>query len=143
MKAATFQATLEKLGVQSSYSKPRVSNDNLYSEALFKTMKYQPNYPLNGFKSLKEARQWAKKFVNWYNHIHLHSGIYFITPYQRHYGFDEKIMGNRIKVYEEAKAKHPKRWSKNIRNCGDPGEPSDCVNTNFGNYFSHFTMILR
>lgn len=79
-------------------------------------MKYQPKYPFNGYKSLKEARQWAKKFVNWYNHIHLHSGINFITPYQRHYGFDEKIMENRIKVYEEARAKHPERWSKNIRN---------------------------
>ena len=116
MKAATFQATLEKLGVQSSFSRPRVSNDNPYSEALFKTMKYRPKYPFKGFKDLEEARKWVGKFVKWYNTEHLHSGINFITPYQRHYGLDEKIMENRIKVYEEAKAKHPERWSKEIRN---------------------------
>ena len=116
MKAATFQATLEKLGVQSSFSRPRVSNDNPYSEALFKTMKYRPKYPFNGFKSLEEARKWVDKFVRWYNNTHLHSGINFVTPYQRHYGLDKKIMENRIKVYEKAKAKHPERWSKDIRN---------------------------
>ena len=116
MKAATFQATLEKLGVQSSFSRPRVSNDNPYSEALFKTMKYRPKYPFKGFKDLEEAREWVGKFVKWYNTEHLHSGINFITPYQRHYGLDKEIMENRIKVYEEAKAKHPERWSKEIRN---------------------------
>ena len=116
MKAATFQATLEKLGIQSSFSRPRVSNDNPYSEALFKTMKYRPKYPFKGFKDLEEAREWVGKFVKWYNTEHLHSGINFITPYQRHYGLDKEIMENRIKVYEEAKAKHPERWSKEIRN---------------------------
>ena len=120
MKAATFQATLEKLGVQSSFSRPRVSNDNPYSEALFKTMKYRPKYPFNGFKSLDEARKWVEKFVKWYNHDHLHSGINFVTPYQRHYGLDKWIMENRIKVYEEAKAKHPERWSKSIRDWSLP-----------------------
>ena len=116
MKAATFQATLEKLGVQSSFSRPRVSNDNPYSEALFKTMKYRPKYPFKGFSNLEEARKWVEKFVKWYNYSHLHSGINFVTPYQRHYGLDKKIMEKRIKVYEEAKAKHPERWSGNIRN---------------------------
>ena len=120
MKAATFQATLEKLGVQSSFSRPRVSNDNPYSEALFKTMKYRPKYPFNGFKSLDKARKWVDKFVKWYNKDHLHSGINFVTPYQRHYGLDKKIMENRIKVYEEAKAKNPERWSKEIRNWESP-----------------------
>ena len=115
MKAATFQATLEKLGVQSSFSRPRVSNDNPYSEALFKTMKYRPKYPFNGFNSLDEARKWVERFVNWYNKDHLHSGIKFLTPYQRHYGLDKEIMGNRIAIYEEAKARNPERWSKNIR----------------------------
>ena len=91
MKAATFQATLEKLGVQSSFSRPRVSNDNPYSEALFKTMKYRPKYPFKGFKSLEEARKWVDKFVNWYNKEHLHSGIKFLTPYQRHNGLDKKV----------------------------------------------------
>ena len=120
MKAATFLATLEKLGVQSSFSRPRVSNDNPYSESLFKTMKYRPEYPSKGFASLEEAREWSEKFVNWYNYTHLHSGINFITPYQRHYGLDVKIMEKRIETYQEAKAKHPERWSKNIRDWSLP-----------------------
>jgi transposase InsO family protein len=115
MKAATFLATLEKLGVQSSFSRPRVSNDNPYSESLFKTMKYRPKYPFRGFSSIGEARQWVEAFVNWYNLTHLHSGINFITPYQRHYGLDKKILENRKKVYEETKVKHPSRWSGDIR----------------------------
>ena len=116
MKAATFQATLEKLGILNSFSRPRVSNDNPYSEALFKTMKYRPKYPVKGFKSLQEAREWISKFAKWYNTDHQHSGIKFVTPYQRHYGLDEKIIENRIKVCEEAKAMNPERWSKEIRN---------------------------
>jgi putative transposase len=103
MKAATFLATLEKLGVQSSFSRPRVSNDNPYSESLFKTMKYRPMYPNKGFPTLKEARIWVSKFVSWYNHTHLHSGINFITPYQRHYGLDKEIMKNRIEIYKKAR----------------------------------------
>lgn len=120
MKAATFLATLEKLGVQSSFSRPRVSNDNPYSESLFKTMKYRPVYPNSGFASLEEARKWVQKFVNWYNHTHLHSGINFITPYQRHSGLDKEIMENRIKTYEEAKIRHPERWSRNTRDWSLP-----------------------
>jgi hypothetical protein len=120
MKAATFLATLEKLGVQSSFSRPRVSNDNPYSETLFRTMKYRPKYPFNGFSSLEEARKWVQKFVHWYNCTHLHSGINFITPYQRHNGLDKEIMKNRIKIYEGAKARHPERWSKNIRDWSLP-----------------------
>ena len=120
MKAATFLATLEKLGVQSSFSRPRVSNDNPYSEALFKTMKYRPQYPYKGFKNLEEARSWVNKFVKWYNTDHFHSGIKFISPYQRHYGLDKEIMENRIKIYEEAKKEHPERWTKNIRDWSLP-----------------------
>ena len=120
MKAATFLATLEKLGVQSSFSRPRVSNDNPYSESLFKTFKYRPKYPNSGFSHLEEARKWVHQFVRWYNYTHLHSGINFITPYQRHYGLGSNIMSNRIKVYEEAKMKNPERWTRNIRNWSLP-----------------------
>lgn len=116
MKAATFQATLEKLGVQSSFSRPRVSNDNPYSEALFKTMKYRPKYPLKGFRNLEEARKWVDKFVKWYNKEHLHSGIKFLSPHQRHYGLDKEIMKKRKEIYEKARVKHPERWSNNTRN---------------------------
>ncbi|WP_353892476.1 IS3 family transposase [Proteinivorax hydrogeniformans] len=120
MKAATFQATLEKLGIQSSFSRPRVSNDNPYSESLFKTMKYRPAYPYKGFKSIEEARNWVKEFVRWYNYEHLHSGLKFVTPYQRHYGIDVNIVEKRIRIYEHARKKHPERWSKNIRDWSLP-----------------------
>lgn len=120
MKAATFLATLEKLGVQSSFSRPRVSNDNPYSESLFKTMKYRPIYPNKGFKDLNEAREWVAEFVRWYNHQHLHSGIKFLSPYQRHYGLDIEIMKTRKETYLKAKAEHPERWSGDIRDWSLP-----------------------
>ena len=120
MKAATFQATLEKLGIQSSFSRPRVSNDNPYSEALFKAMKYRHKYPFKGFKSLDEARKWVREFVRWYNYKHLHSGINFITPYQRHYDLGENIMKKRIETYEKAREKHPERWANDIRDWSLP-----------------------
>lgn len=90
-KVATFQAILEKLGVQSSFSRPRVSNDNPYSESLFKTMKYRPGYPLKGFTDLEGSGAWVDKFVKWYNHEHLHSGINSFSSYQRHFGLDKEI----------------------------------------------------
>ena len=114
MKGATFLATLEKLGVQSSFSRPRVSNDNPYSESLFKTMKYRPLFPDGGFKDINRAREWVASFVYWYNHQHLHSGINFITPYQRHYRLGTDIMEKRTETYKKAKAKNPERWSGDI-----------------------------
>ena len=116
MKSATFLATLEKLGVQSSFSRPRVSNDNPYSEALFKTLKYLHKYPTEGFSDLSTARKWVGGFVKWYNYHHLHSGINFLTPHQRHSGLDKAIMKNRTEIYETARKKHPERWSRSIRN---------------------------
>jgi putative transposase len=79
MNAATFQTLLEKLGIQSSYSRPRVSNDNPYSEAMFRTMKYRPEFPYKGFEGLPVAREWTGKFVHWYNCEHQHSGLKFVT----------------------------------------------------------------
>lgn len=116
MKGATMLATLQKLGVVPSFSRPKVSDDNPYSESLFKTLKYCPEYPLGAFKSMNEAKGWVEKFVDWYNNIHLHSGIKFVTPSQRHNGEDKLILLKRKKVYEEAKQKNPNRWSKSIRN---------------------------
>ena len=103
MKAATFLGLLEKLGIQSSFSRPRVSNDNPYSEAMFRTLKYRPDFPHKGFESLEEARQWAQQFVHWYNEIHLHSGLNFVTPVQCHTGEHVAILEKRKDVYEEAK----------------------------------------
>ena len=116
MKGATMLETLYHLGITPSNSRPRVSNDNPYSESLFKTLKYNCNYQPKGFTDLDEARQWCKQFVHWYNNEHRHSGINFLTPAQRHSGVGQQILEQRRMVYEEAKAKHPERWSTTIRN---------------------------
>ena len=110
MKGATMLATLQKLGVVPSFSRPSVSDDNPYSEALFRTLKYTPAWPMQPFQSLDEARQWVQTFVTWYNTEHRHSGIRFVTPQQRHQGADKTILTARTTVYEQAKANHPDRW---------------------------------
>lgn len=116
MKGATMLATLEKLGIVPSFSRPRVSNDNSYAEALFRTCKYRPNYPRKPFQNVDDARQWTQQFVQWYNHQHKHSGLKFVTPAQRHDGRDEAILRNRDQVYAVAQARRPERWSKTTRN---------------------------
>jgi len=116
MKGATMLATLQRLGVIPSFSRPKVSDDNPFSEALFKTIKYCPSFPEKNFGSLDEAKAWVEKFVDWYNNCHLHSGIRFVTPASRHYGFDQNILDLRHAVYEKAKSDRPDRWSKKTRN---------------------------
>ena len=116
MKGATMLATLENLGVAPSFSRPSVSNDNPYSESLFRTLKYRPEYPEKAFDNLAAARAWVTGFVCWYNNKHLHSGINYVTPEQRHNGLDKEILANRKAVYLRAKMKHPERWSGDIRN---------------------------
>lgn len=115
MKAATLQTTLERLGIEPSYSRPRVSNDNPFSEAVFRTCKYHPTYPEGGFASLEAARQWVLAFVRWYNTEHRHRSIQFVTPAERHAGEDRRILANRRTVYEQARQRHPERWSREIR----------------------------
>ena len=116
MKGATMLATLEKLGIIPSFSRPRVSNDNAYAEALFKTCKYRPNYPSRPFDSVEEARKWTRQFVQWYNHEHKHSGLKFVTPAQRHNGKATEILKHRKQAYEAAKQRRPERWSGDTRN---------------------------
>ena len=116
MKAGTFQVLLEKLGIQSSYSRPRVSNDNAYSEAIFRTLKYRPEFPYHGFKSIEDAREWTARFVQWHTHEHQHSAINFVTPNQRHTGDYVEVLKKRSEVYELAKQKNPERWSGSTRN---------------------------
>ena len=116
MKGSTMLATMQQLGVMPSFSRPSVSNDNPYSESLFKTLKYRPQYPLRHFADVTEARQWVTELVKWYNHEHRHSAIGFVTPAQRHEGLDEQLLTNRRAVYEAAYAKNPERWSGNTRN---------------------------
>jgi len=121
MKAQTMRAKLDELGVQSSYSRPRVSNDNPYSEALFKTLKYRPEWPSSGYSSLAQARDWVQKFVGWYNTEHKHSKINFVSPSERHALQDEDILAKRKAVLEAAKAAKPNRWSGSVRNCQPVG----------------------
>ena len=116
MKGATMLATLQRLGIMPSFSRPSVSNDNPYSEALFKTLKYRPEYPAQPFPTLAQARQWVAGFVDWYNHKHRHSAIQFVTPAQRHAGLDAAILAHRDAVYKAAKAQRPNRWSGETRN---------------------------
>ena len=116
MKGETLLETLYRLGIATSYSRPRTSNDNPYSEALFRTCKYCPAYPTQGFAGLEEARAWMQQFVYGYNHEHCHSGIRFVTPQQRHSGQDQAILAQRQAIYEQARARHPERWSRAIRN---------------------------
>jgi transposase InsO family protein len=116
MKGATMLATLHKLGVIPSFSRPSVSNDNPYSESLFRTMKYRPEYPAKPFENIVQAQSWVDDFVFWYNTQHLHSSIRFITPDDRHFGREQHILANRRKVYEKARRRNPNRWSKDIRN---------------------------
>lgn len=116
MKGATLLATLQRLGVLTSYSRPSVSNDNPYSESLFRTMKYRPAFPSAGFGSIAAAREWVEAFVHWYNNEHLHSAIRFVTPADRHSGRELEILERRKNVYEQARARRPERWSGGIRN---------------------------
>ncbi len=116
MKGATMLATLQQLGVVPSFSRPSVSNDNPYSESLFRTLKYRPEYPEEPFSNLDNARNWVQGFVDWYNEEHLHSEIKFVTPGQRHRGEDNEILANRKGVYQAAKLRNPERWSGDIRN---------------------------
>jgi transposase InsO family protein len=116
MKGATMVATLQRLEVIPSLSRPAVSNDNPYSESLFKTLKYRPSYPDSAFSGIDQAREWVRRFVQWYNTEHLHSAIRFVTPSSRHLGLDQAILVRRSAVYEQAKHKHPRRWSGPTRN---------------------------
>ena len=116
MKGSTMLATLHTLGVIPSFSRPRVSNDNPFSESLFRTMKYRPEYPSKPFFSIEEAQLWVDSFVHWYNSEHLHSSIRFVTPDDRHDGREDQILSERHRVYEEAKKRMPSRWSGLTRN---------------------------
>lgn len=112
LKCGTVHALCQKLGITPSHSRPRVSNDNAHAEALFRTAKYHPSLPPEGFESLEEARQWALNFVNWYNQEHRHSGIGWVTPEQKHQQKDLEILRKRREVYELARKKTPARWTR-------------------------------
>jgi putative transposase len=115
MKGKTMLVKLEQLGVLPSFSRPRVSDDNPFPEALFRTLKYRPCYPDKPFARVEDARTWVASFVGWYNDEHQHSGIKFVTPSQRHAGHDAEILAHRAAVYREARSRNPSRWSRDTR----------------------------
>lgn len=132
LKATTVLAMLNWLGVKPSYSRPRVSDDNAFAESLFRTAKYRPEFPSNGFDDLDAARAWAADFVRWYNHDHRHSGIRYVTPAQRHAGDDHAILQARHALYTQARELNPARWSRHTRDWSAVGAVTlnperDCV----------------
>lgn len=116
LKATMVLAMLHWLGVKPSYSRPRVSDDNAFVESLFRTAKYRPEFPSAGFSDLQAAREWAHRFVHWYNHEHRHSGIRYVSPAQRHAGEDAVILQARHALYVQARERNPARWSRATRN---------------------------
>lgn len=121
MKGNTLLATLKALGVVTSFSRPRVSDDNPFSEALFRTLKYRPAFPSGPFDSIEAARAWVASFVGWYNTQHRHSGIRFVTPDERHYGREAELLSRRHALYQRARQRHPARWTRNTRNWAPAG----------------------
>jgi len=109
MTSKTVAALLADLEVTRSHSRPRVSNDNPYSEALFKTLKYGPDFP-ECFGSLSDARQFMDTFANWYNHEHRHTGIGLHTPADVHFGLATDKAADRRSVLTDARARHPHRF---------------------------------
>jgi len=86
LRTVTMESRVEELGVLRSFSRPRVSKDNPYSESLFRTAKYRPDYTRGPFASVEKACQRVSSFVDWDNHRHRHSGIKFVKPHQRRNG---------------------------------------------------------
>jgi putative transposase len=116
MTGHTMVSMLQWLGIVPSLSRPHVCNDNPYSEALFRTLKYTPAYPRWPFVDRAAADAWVARFVAWYNSEHRHSGLRFVTPDQRHAGDDLAILANRRGLYERARRRTPARWSGSTRN---------------------------
>lgn len=115
MKCATMLATMQRLGIVASFSRPGVSDDNPFLESLFRTLKYVPDYPRNGFATLADARAWVTNFVDWYNNRHFHSGIGFVAPAYRHAGRDVAILARRRRTHERAQRRRPDRWTRRSR----------------------------
>ena len=109
MKSKTVAQLLADMGVKKSHSRPQVSNDNPYSEAQFKTLKYCPEFP-ERFGSLEDARGFCCRFFPWYNDEHHHTGIGLLTPKMVHYGQAEEVIEKRRIVLENAYRAHPERF---------------------------------
>ena len=114
MKGATLRAFFEMLGINNSYSRPRVSNDNPFIESFFKTLKYTIAYP-KAFSDINNARKWFADFVNAYNMYHQHSGLNYMTPIQVRSGKYQQIAEHRNLVMKKAFKRNPQRWSGPVK----------------------------
>lgn len=121
MRGNTMIATLQWLGIVPSFSRPHVSDDNPYSEALFRTLKHTPAYPRMPFANLGAAAQWVTRFVAWYNGEHRHSAIRYVTPDQRHRGDEGAVLAQRQELYKRARTANPERWTRDTRNWSPVG----------------------
>jgi putative transposase len=113
MRAKTTAELLVDLGVAASFSRPRVSNDNPFSEAQFKTLKYRPEFPQR-FEGLEHARAHLRSFFDWYNNEHRHSGIGFLTPAAVHFGQAAALQAQRAQVLQAAYAANPARFKHRV-----------------------------
>jgi putative transposase len=113
MKSKPVALLLSDLGVTKSHNRPHVSNDNPYSEAQFKTLKYCPQFP-GRFGSIQDARSFCQQFFSWYNKEHRHSGIGLMTPEQVHYGLAQKVYEDRRQVLLSAYDKNPERFKGRV-----------------------------
>jgi putative transposase len=111
MRSKTVAQLLADLGVTKTHSRPYTADDNPYSEAHFKTLKYRPDFP-DRFGSLQDARAWARPFFHWYNHQHYHTGLGLMPPAMVHYGQAEAVREARNQVLLAAHAAHPERFVK-------------------------------
>ena len=111
MIAKSMALLMSDLGVGKSHSRPHVSDDNPFSEAQFRTLKYSPTYP-DRFGSLADARTWCEHFFTWYNQEHYHTGLGLLTPSDVHHGRASQILEQRQQVLQQAYAAHPERFVK-------------------------------
>lgn len=116
MRGNTMVSTLQWLGIVPSFSRPHVSDDNPYSEALFRTLKHTPAYPRLPFANLESAQRWVARFAVWYNSTHRHSAIRYVTPDERHLGRERTVLRHRHELYQRARRSNPERWTCGTRN---------------------------
>ena len=107
--AVSAYTALVDLGIIRSHSRPHVCDDNPYSEAHFKTLKYRPDFP-DRFGSVEDARAWSRPFFQWYNEEHYHTGLGLLTPASVHYGHHQAVQNQRQRILDNAFAAHPERF---------------------------------
>ena len=109
MTSSPYLQTLAEMGIRWSHSRPYRSNDNAYSEAQFKTMKYHPTFPYR-FGSIEDARVWVGTFMHHYNYVHYHTELALMRPYTVHTGRSREVRDKRQRVIDEAYARRPDRF---------------------------------